>query len=250
MKKSAISSRIAVRHSLSRPYKLEDIAKEGLSASLSASLNCLSSSRNGLSASLLPHPLHKIARAGFALAAAHAWHVGELATEGDESVDLQRGAYLLLNDIEDFGGGEPLCGRVKRIVGDGEAEAEVLVGGFLYLVAAVPEHYLLGLCLVEPAATTVAQELQRLGEELMVVGHTTGVDGRREFDADETTVARRIGKDVGHVARGYERRLARQLLKVRAIRSFRLYRGQLDNVLQKTLLHTRRYLVELVEVDE
>lgn len=46
-----------------------------------------------------------------------------------------------------------------------------MVGGFLYLVAAVPKHYLLGLCLVEPAATTVAQELQRLGEELMVVGH-------------------------------------------------------------------------------
>ena len=64
------------------------------------------------------------------------------------------------------------------------------------------------------------------------------------------TVARRIGEDVGHVARGYERRLARQLFDVRAIGSFRLYRGQLDNVLQKTLLHTRRYLVELVEVDE
>ena len=61
----------------------------GLSASLnglSASLNELSPSLNGLSASLLPYLLHKIARAGFALAAAHAWHVGELATEGDESV--------------------------------------------------------------------------------------------------------------------------------------------------------------------
>ena len=57
------------------------MAEKGLSASLSASLN-------GLSASLLPHPLHKIARAGFALAAAHAWHVGKFATEGDESVDL------------------------------------------------------------------------------------------------------------------------------------------------------------------
>lgn len=163
---------------------------------------------------------------------------------------MQGGADLLLYDIEDFGGGEPLSGRVERIVGDGEAEAEVLVGGFLYLVAAVPEHYLLGLCLVEPAATTVAQELQRLGEELMVVGHTTCVDGRREFDADETTVAGRVGEDVGHVARGYERRLARQFFDVRAIGSFRLYRGQLDNVLQKALLHTRRYLVELVEVDE
>ena len=119
-----------------------------------------------------------------------------------------------------------------------------MVGGFLYLVAAVPEHYLLGLCLVEPTAAPVAQELQRLGEELTVVGHTTGVDGSGELDADETAVAGRIGEDVGHVARSDERRLARQLLKVRAIRSFRLYRGQLDNVLQKTLLHTRRYLVE------
>ena len=64
------------------------MAKKGISASLSASLNCLSSSRNGLSTSLLPHPLHKIARTGFALAAAHAWHIGELATEGDEGVDL------------------------------------------------------------------------------------------------------------------------------------------------------------------
>lgn len=39
-----------------------------------------------LSTCLLPYPLHKIARAGFALAAAHAWHVGELATESDEGV--------------------------------------------------------------------------------------------------------------------------------------------------------------------
>lgn len=64
------------------------MAEKGISASLSASLNCLSSSLNGLYTSLLPYPLHKIARAGFALAAAHAWHVGELATEGDEGVDL------------------------------------------------------------------------------------------------------------------------------------------------------------------
>ena len=57
------------------------MAGNGLSASLSAS-------QNGLSTSLPPYPLHKIARAGFALAAAHAWHVGKLATEGDEGVDL------------------------------------------------------------------------------------------------------------------------------------------------------------------
>lgn len=69
------------------------MAEKGLSASLStslnglsASLNELSASLNGLSTSLLPYPLHKIARAGFALAAVHAWHVGELATEGDEGV--------------------------------------------------------------------------------------------------------------------------------------------------------------------
>lgn len=62
------------------------MAEKGLSASLSASLNGLSASLNGLSSCLLPYPLHKIARAGFALAAAHAWHVGELATEGDEGV--------------------------------------------------------------------------------------------------------------------------------------------------------------------
>lgn len=68
------------------------MAEKGLSASLSSSLNSLSASLNGLSASLnsptslLPYPLHKIARAGFALAAVHAWHVGELATESDEGV--------------------------------------------------------------------------------------------------------------------------------------------------------------------
>ena len=69
------------------------MAENGLSASLSSSLNELSASLNELSASLnelsailLPYPLHKIARAGFALAAAHTWHVGELATEGDEGV--------------------------------------------------------------------------------------------------------------------------------------------------------------------
>lgn len=62
------------------------MAKKWISASLSSSLNELSASLNGLYASLLPYPLHKIARAGFALAAVHAWHVGELATEGDEGV--------------------------------------------------------------------------------------------------------------------------------------------------------------------
>ena len=41
------------------------MAEKGLSASLSTSLNWLS-------ACLLPYPLHKIARAGFALAAVHA----------------------------------------------------------------------------------------------------------------------------------------------------------------------------------
>lgn len=193
---------------------------------------------------------NEVARAGFALAATHTLQVGQLSPERNQTVHLQRGTHLTLYDIEDFRRRHPHGILVERILRYREAEIEILVGRFLHLVAAVPEHYLLGLCLVEPAATTVAQELQRLREELMVVGHTTCVDGRREFDADETTVARRIGEDVGHVARGYERRLARQLLKVRAIRSFRLYRGQLDNVLQKTLLHTRRYLVELVEVDE
>lgn len=53
------------------------MAEKGLSASLSASLN-------GLSTSLLPYPLHKIAREGLALAAVHAWHIGKLATEGDK----------------------------------------------------------------------------------------------------------------------------------------------------------------------
>lgn len=66
------------------------MVEEGISTSLSASLNGLSASQsaslNGLYASLLPYPLHKIARAGCALATVHAWHVGELATEGDEGV--------------------------------------------------------------------------------------------------------------------------------------------------------------------
>jgi len=64
------------------------MAENGLSASLSASQNSLSASQNSLSASLLHYPFHKIARAGFALATVHAWHVGELATESDEGVDL------------------------------------------------------------------------------------------------------------------------------------------------------------------
>lgn len=61
------------------------MAEKGLSTSLSSSRNGLSASLNSPT-SLLPYPLHKIARAGFALAAAHAWHVGELATESDEGV--------------------------------------------------------------------------------------------------------------------------------------------------------------------
>ena len=109
------------------------MVEEGISPNLSASLN-------GLSSCLLPYPLHKIARAGCALATVHSWHVGELATEGDEGVDLQGGADLLLYDVEDFGGGEPLGGGVERVVGDGEAEAEVLVGGFLYFVAEGVAH--------------------------------------------------------------------------------------------------------------
>ena len=193
---------------------------------------------------------NEVACAGFAFAATHTLQVGQLSPERNQTVHLQRGAHLTLYDIEDFRRRHPLGILVERILRYREAEVEILVGGFLHLVAAVPEHYLLGLRLVEPAAVSVAQQLQRLGEELAMVGHTGGVDRRCQFDADEATVARRVGEDVGHVARGDERCLARQFLDACAIGTFRLYRGQLYDVLQKALLHARRYLVELVEVDE
>lgn len=72
-----------------------------------------------------------------------------------------------------------------------------------------------------------------------MVGHMGGVDGCRQLDADEATVARRVGEDVGHVARGDERCLARQFLDACTIGTFRLYRGQLYDVLQKALLYAR-----------
>lgn len=200
------------------------LPRTAVSTSLSTSSSTsLSASHKHGSLRISTH--NEVARTGFALAAAHTLQVGQLSPERNQTVHLQRGTHLTLYDIEDFRRRHPLGILVEWVVRYREAEVEILVGRFLHLVAAVPEHYLLGLRLVEPAAVSVAQELQRLGEELAMVGHMGGVDGCRQFNADEATVARRVGEDVGHVARGDERRLARQFLDACAIRPFRLYRG-------------------------
>lgn len=99
----------------------------------------------------------EVARAGFALAAAHTLQVSQLSPERNQAVHLQRGAHLTLYYVEYFRRRHPLGILVEWVVRYREAEVEILVGGFLHLVAAVSEHYLLGLRLVEPAATSVAQ---------------------------------------------------------------------------------------------
>lgn len=180
---------------------------------------------------VLPDPLNPVFSAHFKSLSAHAIHIGKLTSEGHEARNLERRANLLLDDIKNLRCRQPFGSLVVIVVHRCEEHSEVLLDRLQNLVASVPLHYLLRLRLIEPRALAMSQHLQGLGEYLPVVGHPAHVDRLRQLYADKASVARRIGKDVGHVACGDEGSPARQVFLMVAIRTLRLDSGQLDDVL-------------------
>ena len=94
------------------------------------------------------------------------------------------------------------------------------------------------------------QSSQRLGEKLLIVRTHTHIDRSRQFHADESSVAGWVGENIRDVARGDERGETRKFHDMTAIRRLVFQRRQLDEILQKSLLHLWRNLVELIEIDD
>ena len=91
---------------------------------------------------------------------------------------------------------------------------------------------------IEIALLAIPQCRQRLGIELAVVGADAHIYGSGELYSDKASVARRVGKDIREIARGYKRGEARKLLHMTAIGTLYLQRRQLYEVLQEPLLHS------------
>ena len=177
-----------------------------------------------------------------------AFHVGEDAAEGGGVAAGKGRAGTAFHGVEDGGGCQILS--LGIVVGDGEALMEEEFFGRLLLELLVGGHQLAGLLSVEPVGNALFEECQGLGVELLVVDALRKLDGACELDADEATAARGVAEHIGHVRSGDERGQARQVLDMLAVGSLHLHRCQLDDVLQESLLHLGRNLVELVEVDE
>ena len=92
--------------------------------------------------------------------------------------------------------------------------------------------------------------LHGLRIELFMVRRCTDIDGTGQFHAQESAATRGVSQHVGLIGRGDERGTAREVLYMTAVWTFNLYGRQRDDVFQEALLCLRRYLVELVEVDE
>ena len=94
------------------------------------------------------------------------------------------------------------------------------------------------------------QSSQRLGEKLLIVRTHTHIDRSRQFHAYKPSVAGWIGENIRDVARGDERGETRKFHDMTTIRRLVFQRRQLDEILQKSLLHLWRNLVELIEIDD
>ena len=94
------------------------------------------------------------------------------------------------------------------------------------------------------------QSSQRLGENLLIVRTNAHVDRPCQFHTDESSVAGWIGENILHVACGDERGETRKFHDMTAIRRLVFQRRQLDEILQKSLLHLWRNLVELIKIDD
>ena len=94
------------------------------------------------------------------------------------------------------------------------------------------------------------QSSQRLGEKLLIVRTHTHIDRSRQFHTDESSVAGWVGENIRDVARGDERGETRKFHDMTAIRRLVFQRRQLDEILQKSLLHLWRNLVELIKIDD
>ncbi len=127
---------------------------------------------------------------------------------------------------------------------------EILVYRLDHLKLAVALHNQLHLLRIEITLLAIVQGSKRLGEKLLVVRTHAHVDRPRQFHTDESSVAGWIGENILHVARGDERGETRKFHDVTAIRRLVFQRRQLDEILQKSLLHLWRNLVELIEIDD
>lgn len=134
--------------------------------------------------------------------------------------------------VVDGGGSEPLA--VTLVGGDVEIIVEILQGRRCHLEVVVVLNDGLRLLRREPPLFPVLpDDGTGLPVESLVIGLIVGVGGCRQLHADETAIARRIGKGAALVGGGDERGVALELLDVLAVGPLDLHAGQLDDVLQK-----------------
>lgn len=170
------------------------------------------------------------------------------SAEAYDAVYLDRRADFLLQIVKN-------CSRCHIftfifIVCRGKIFIKILLDGCDNGKLCVVLHQQFGLNIIEICFFVMFQGVKGLCKELSVIGFHAHIDGGCQLHADEAAVARRVGENVGEIARCDERRQSWKLLHAGAIRTFHLDTWQLDDVFQKSLLHGGRNLIELVEVDE
>ena len=176
------------------------------------------------------------------------WHLRKLATETDEIAQLHRRSDVTLQLLEYLG-----CRKILTlldIIGQVKIEIEILIYRRNHLKLSVARHNQLGLLRIKIGLLACLQCRQGLRIELFIIRKLTYIDRTRQFYTQESAIAGWVGEDIFHVARGDERCHSRKLLHMTAIRRFHLHTRQLDDVFQKSLLHLRRYLIELIQVEE
>ena len=136
------------------------------------------------------------------------------------------------------------------IIGQVEIEIEILVYWRNHFKLSVARHNQLGLLRIKIGLLASLQCRQGLRIELFIIRKLAYIDRTRQFHTQESAIAGWIGEDILHIARGDERCHSRKLLHMTAIRRLHLHTRQLDDVFQKSLLHLRRNLIELIQVEK
>lgn len=149
--------------------------------------------------------------------------------------------------VENLGGSQIFT--LFLILNQLEIELEILVYRLSHLKLAVVLHDQLHLFRIKITLLAIVQSGQRLGEKLLIVRTHTHIDWFRQFHSDESSVAGWVGENIRDVARGDERGETRKFHDMTTIRRLVFQRRQLDEVLQESLLHLWRNLVELIEID-
>ena len=103
---------------------------------------------------------------------------------------------------------------------------------------------------IEIGFLSLLQSLHRLCIKLLVVQSATYINRSRQLYTQESAVAGWVGEDIRHVARGNEGGETRKFLYMTSVWRLDLHRGQLQQILQESLLNLWRNLVEFIEIDE